>query len=151
MTFRFQVHASRPQEVKKSVKDLIKHFEGNLDYKLKKITCQDSTEDAEQECFPDKIILRKETLTEVRKDEGPNFTTISLVKYEATKKEQEWNRTMCFALRPRQQDEDYRDEDERKDNDPKREEKLQKRKEKMKENLEETKEHLWRIKDDVDF
>ena len=35
MTFRFQVHTSHPHELRKLVKGLVDHFEGNLSYKLK--------------------------------------------------------------------------------------------------------------------
>ena len=73
------------------------------------------------------------------------------------RRDEEWSKTLRFALRPQHPGdgrwtEEQRDEMNRiQENDPKREEKLQKRREMMMEKLEEAKDYLWKIKDDKDF
>ena len=81
MTFKFRVQTSHPRELKKSVRELINHFEGKLDYKLEKVT--DSIEDSEEESFPQTILLRKETVTEEKfSHEGHNVMTTTIEEYK---------------------------------------------------------------------
>jgi hypothetical protein len=108
MTFKFRVHTSHPKELKRSVDELINHFEGKLDYKLEKVT--DSTEDSEEESFPQNILMRKETVTEERTPpEGHHMKTISMAEYKERKEQEEFSRRMNYALRPRQNDEKYQE------------------------------------------
>jgi hypothetical protein len=134
------------------VRELINHFERRLDYKLEKVT--ESNEDSEEEGFPQNIRMRKETVTERKiSPEGHEMNTISMVEYKERKEQEEFSKRMNYALRPREQDQEYQTwtEEQRAETEKKREEKLQKRKNKMLEKLEEAKDHLWKIRDDPDF
>ena len=79
------------------------------------------------------------------------MNTVSIAEYKGRKDLEEWNRRMYYALRPRDQDQEYLEWSDKQRAETKREEKLQKRREKILEKLEETKKHLWNISDDHDF
>ena len=152
-TFKVRVHTSHPKKLKKSVRELINHFEKRLDYKLKEVT--ESNDDSEEESFTQNIRLRKETATEGEKLQGRPYemNTVSVAEYKERKEQEEFSKRINYTLRPREQDQVYQKwiEEQRAETEQKREGKLQRRKNKMREKLEEAKDHLWKTRDDPDF
>jgi hypothetical protein len=137
MSFRFQVHSENPEVVRLAVRGLEDHFEKILNYKVGLVT-------SDSDGFVEGIQATKRTRVEVKKEEKTGYDTINLVKYDEQQRKEEWNRLLCFAIQPREE-EPSREDDQR------RKEKLKKRKQKMTEQLEEAKEQLWDIRDEGNF
>ena len=151
MTFKIRVHMSHPKELKKSIKELIDHFEGKLDYKLKATT--EGREDSDEETYIQNIRLKKETVTEGERVQGLFGMKTNIAEYYELKKQEELRDRMNYALRPRYKDHIYQkwNDEQRSETERKREEKLQKRRNKMREKLEDAKDILLKIKDEPDF
>lgn len=117
MTFKFQVHPTMPELVKKAMADLVKHFDRTRKYHLE--VKYDSND------LPEEYKACKRTRVEVKKDEGREYDTVSLKKYDEQQRQEDWMRILCFAKRP--------STTAVRGDDPKREEKLERRRQKMNE------------------
>ena len=100
MTFNFNVHTGTTQAVqavKEAVKELVKHFEETLKYKVETVL-----EDSEK--FPVHLRAAKKTKVEVRKEVGKEYDKVSLPKYDEQRKNREWDILMCLAIRSNQEE-----------------------------------------------